>query len=235
MIASYHHKFIFIKTRKTGGTSVEIALSTQCSGDDICTTISGEDELLRFALNGEPRNFCDDPHVRGSFFEKVASGDADGVNRIRKNPKIDAQFYNHMPASEVRQELPELFKSAYKFTIERHPYDRAISLAWWRSKGAPVELSEAIDQIAFDRKFPNYPQYVIGGDIVVDKIIAYESLSEGLQSLERTLGIVLPSLPNAKSQYRNDRRPAKDSLSKQQREKIYEVTATEFEIMRYER
>lgn len=39
MIASYKCNFIFIKTRKTAGTSVELALGEHCGPDDIITPI----------------------------------------------------------------------------------------------------------------------------------------------------------------------------------------------------
>ena len=44
VIASHQHRFIFLKTRKTAGTSVEIALSKVCGPDDIITEISPEDQ-----------------------------------------------------------------------------------------------------------------------------------------------------------------------------------------------
>ncbi len=47
MIVSHKHKFIFIKTRKTAGTSVEIALSKICGKNDILTPISPKDEIYR--------------------------------------------------------------------------------------------------------------------------------------------------------------------------------------------
>ena len=54
MIASHQHRFIFLKTRKTAGTSVEIALSKVCGPDDVITEISPEDEELRRAAGGHP-------------------------------------------------------------------------------------------------------------------------------------------------------------------------------------
>ena len=47
MIVNHKHKFIFVKTRKTAGTSIECALSEHCDGGDMITTISAEDEKLR--------------------------------------------------------------------------------------------------------------------------------------------------------------------------------------------
>jgi hypothetical protein len=39
MIISHEHKFIFVKTRKTAGTSIEIALSKFCGPDDVICPI----------------------------------------------------------------------------------------------------------------------------------------------------------------------------------------------------
>lgn len=47
MIISHKHRFFFVKTRKTVGTSLEIALSKICGQDDVITPISKVDEIAR--------------------------------------------------------------------------------------------------------------------------------------------------------------------------------------------
>ncbi|MEM7193183.1 MAG: hypothetical protein AAF405_10065, partial [Pseudomonadota bacterium] len=47
MIISHKHKFIFLKTKKTAGTSVELALSQICGESDVITPLAAADEALR--------------------------------------------------------------------------------------------------------------------------------------------------------------------------------------------
>ena len=50
MIVSHRHKFVFMKTRKTAGTSIEIALSEHCGPSDIVSPNDPADEELRSKL-----------------------------------------------------------------------------------------------------------------------------------------------------------------------------------------
>lgn len=47
MIISHKYKFIFVRTRKTAGTSIEIGLSRFCEKEDVITPIDYEDEEIR--------------------------------------------------------------------------------------------------------------------------------------------------------------------------------------------
>ena len=60
MIISHKYKFIFLKTKKTAGTSIEISLSRYCGNNDIITPISIRDEAIRKLLGKKPQNFTTD-------------------------------------------------------------------------------------------------------------------------------------------------------------------------------
>ena len=72
MIISHKFKFIFLKTNKTAGASIEIALSKFCGEKDIITPISPEDEQIRRSLGYRgPQNYMV-PLSRYSFSDWVS-------------------------------------------------------------------------------------------------------------------------------------------------------------------
>ena len=213
MIASFTHGFIFVKTRKVGGTSLEIVLSSWCSGRDIVTPIPPRDELIRADFGGSPRNF-----------------------RAREGKPA---FYNHIPATDVREALPGLWSRAFKFSVDRHPYEKVVSRAWWnvgRRGGSPEdELEAEIEQAIATRSYLNYPLYCEDGRVIVDEVWRYEEMWERLAALAERLGQSLPDAPpRAKGGHRRDRRPAREVLSPDQRRRIAEDARIEFELLGYE-
>src|SRR5690606_5533488 len=108
MIASFTHDFIFIKTRKTAGTSVEIVLSAWCSGRDICTPISADDEILRRRYGGAPRNFHRNAAAEAIYRWAVETQNAKIIAWTYERIGKGLAFHNHMPAAAVRAALPDL-------------------------------------------------------------------------------------------------------------------------------
>ena len=116
MIVSHEHRFIFLKTRKTAGTSVEIALSRICGPDDIITPITETDEQLRKAAGGRPPQ-----HYTA--------------------PPLEIEGRAHMPASAVRRIVgTDVWESYFKFAIERNPWDAVVSLYYWRNRDNPTPV-----------------------------------------------------------------------------------------------
>ena len=77
MIASHRHRFVFVKTRKPAGTSLEIALSRHCGPEDVITPISAADERLRRELGGTgPQNHLTDPQAYNHMRARRVIGSA---------------------------------------------------------------------------------------------------------------------------------------------------------------
>ena len=213
MIASFTNNFIFVKSRKVGGTSLEIILSSWCSGPDVCTPIAYIDEETRTQFGGEVRN-----------------------NRY---PDGSIRFYNHMPAADIRAELPGLWEKAFKFSVERHPYEKVLSRAWWEI-GKPdgfhdSTLEKEIDLAIETGSYLNYPYYCVDGVPIVDELWRFEEMWARLAELGSRIGKTVPAnRPRSKSQFRKDRRPAREVLTKEQRRRIAEDARIEFELLGFE-
>ena len=202
MILSHAHRFIFLKTNKTAGTSTEIALSKFCGPDDVITPISPEDELLRGKLGfSAPQNYA-----------------------CQRAGSEEVTFYNHMPAAEIRAAIdPAIWHGYFKFCVERNPWDRMVSLYYWRCRSEPrPSIQEFLDSdVPADLKRRGSEIYTIDGKVVVDHIVRYENLDAELEDIRLRLGI--PErlvLPRAKSRFREGGRDYREILGHAERDAI---------------
>jgi hypothetical protein len=194
MIVSHAHKFIFLKTRKTGGSSVEIALSHICGADDVLTPAPPEEEAMRAR---PPQNYFIEPRYRPRIRSLLrfvgASPRAAGIT-----------YYNHMPAARVRRYVaPNVWRAYRKVTIERNPWDRELSFYFWRNQGRspPSTFEDFITRPA--RALNNFEIYSINGSIIADVILRYETLGTDFSAFVESLGITpAPELPRAKGSFR---------------------------------
>lgn len=233
MIASFRHNFIFIKTKKTAGTAVEMALAPVCGPDDIITPLGIRGELARGG--GQPlcRNFAA-PEVTEAVRAAMTSRKRHRMAEVKKLGNRSA-FYGHMPASVLREKLPaDFWAAAYKITAERHPYEKAVSQAYFcYEQDRPFE--EFLEEFIGRGKYSSFEFYSIDGEVVVDTFLRQESLADDLARLGRHLGIPIPAeIPQAKIRSRADRRPAREILTDAQKETVYRFCRREFELLGYE-
>ncbi|MGH6866336.1 MAG: sulfotransferase family 2 domain-containing protein [Methyloceanibacter sp.] len=201
MILSRSHRFIFIRTRKVGGTSVELFLSRFCGDDDIVTPLRKEEEPLREGMG--PRNFRLPGYGKRTRPRRI-------LGSLLGKPAIGyGGFYNHIPAGEVRRLVGEdVWNRSFKFTIERNPWDRQVSLYNWHYRGQePKPSFERFILSPFRRKIsPNFDTYAIDGKIAVDYVCRYESLEANLAHVLKRMGIDAEvELLKVKGGYRDDR------------------------------
>lgn len=198
MIVSHELRTIFVKSRKVGGTSVEIALSSLCGPDDIISPVTEEDERLRqeLAYKG-PQN-----HLRP--LSEFTLRDVCHWARRRQRP---LRFYNHMPAAAIRDSVGRDVWSDYlTFTVERNPWDRAVSMYFWRASRLDASSVPSFSAWLRQQKIlSNFPLYAENGKLLVDHVLRYERLEEELAELCSSIGLRLPALPQAKSGIRPSR------------------------------
>ena len=101
-------------------------------------------------------------------------------------------FYNHMPAHEIASKVPpDFWSSATKLTVERHPYERIVSAAYFRLSRQPSvtheELTEKIEFLLDLQVYRNFPLYTIDGSNWKEHT---ENLTPGSQALFEKFGAV---------------------------------------------
>ncbi|MEM9053818.1 MAG: hypothetical protein AAGB16_00710 [Pseudomonadota bacterium] len=161
-IVSYAHNFIFLKTVKTAGTSLEVHFSKLCGEQDVVTPLMPDEPAL---AGHRPRNYLD------------AQG--------------EQVFHNHMPAARLFARLdPAFVEKAYKFCFERHPVDKCIShfsmfnQSEFHQKDSDPRTWE--DYVARG-KFPINTGSYTGKDgaLLVDRVYRYEEMETALRDISR--------------------------------------------------
>jgi hypothetical protein len=126
VIVSHRHKFVFVKTHKTAGSSLEVALARECGDDDVVSHM--EDNIA----SGIPRNYGPTSRLgpaynRHKLLRKIVH---------RHSPLLGAYYYEHMPAWRIRELLGEARWAEYFcFCFERNPWDKVVSYYLWKKHG----------------------------------------------------------------------------------------------------
>jgi len=169
MIISHKYKFIFIKSFKTAGTSLEIALSKFCGKDDVITPLIRDDESIRKKLNYRgPQNY---------------DGMKEHMSAVEIKQKIN----------------PKIFHNYLKFVTVRNPFDQIISAFHWHNKSKEKEKKfiffkkrkktfENFFKIKAHHIFEDeYNRYTEYDNVLVDLFIKYENIKEDLIALSEKL------------------------------------------------
>jgi hypothetical protein len=227
MILSHKYKFIFIKTAKTAGTSIEVFLSRHCAPTDIVTPVEPPVE------GHQPRNYEGFINPIPEILERPGKLFSVLWHTITSREN----FYRHMPASEVQKRVPSrVWNSYFKFCVERNPWDKVLS--HYHMHAAREGGSLSLDEYLTRGRFPiNYFRYIdrSGTKIIVDRILRYESLLAELDELFSQLNIPFDGTLGvaAKSEYRTDRRPYQQVFNDEQRKIVEKAFAKEIELHGY--
>jgi hypothetical protein len=196
MLISHLHRFIYLKTMKTAGTSVEIYFERFC----VDPTVGFEER-----------------HRRDQEVSKW------GIIGCRQRPIEGQTWYHHLPAAGVRQLVgPEIWTSYYKFCVIRNPYDKVVSAFWfWLTPKAREELQEAdfeVVQSRFakwvrDAQLPNDRSvFLIDGNPAVDRFVRFETLDTDLEGVCKDLALAWT--PSALRRYKSGLRLRPEHFSR---------------------
>jgi len=227
LILSHKYKFIFIKTGKTAGTSIEVYLSDLCADNDIVTPIYPEIE------GHVPRNY------RG-FFNPISEFVVNHGRAVRRTIKAFRRYmkyYNHMSARIVRRRVPSsIWDDYFKFCVERNPWDKTFShysMLKFRKNGK-LTFEKYLKQKRFCL---NYPLYLDGDDnVILDRVLRYENLNDELGEVFDKLGIPFEGkLQNrAKDGYKAERSSYRSEYTAIQRKNIEDAFRKEIDLFGYE-
>jgi len=225
MIISHKYKFIFIKTGKTAGTSIEVFLSKFCDKNDILTPIYP-------AIEGHiPRNYstCQNP------ISKTVSRDQT-IQKTTYDLENQNKFYNHIPAKIIKKKVSaHVWENYYKICVERNPWDKTLSHYYMMNYRSNNQLT--LDKyLEKTNKFCyNEQMYCDNNEIIIDKVIKYENLRNELFDFFNKIGIPFDGNleMNAKSEYRKDRRHYSNIFTNKQKDIIEEAFQNEIKMHNY--
>ncbi|MCA8985035.1 MAG: sulfotransferase family 2 domain-containing protein [Planctomycetaceae bacterium] len=234
MLISHEYRFIFIKTRKTAGTSIEISLSRYLGPFDVITPITPRDELMRAEQGIMPRNYLQAVHSPPGV-AKLHEADA---TAMLNSVQIVRRFYNHCPAVEIRAAVGQRIWETYtKFCFERNPWDRVLSEYFFMRKTKPDTFAEMSLDEYIEREFYslNYPLYSLANRPAVDMLGRFETLQSDFLRICQQLEIPCDGwLPHAKGDSRPDRQTAREVLSPRQIQLIGDRCRLEIDWLGYE-
>ncbi|MBM3673530.1 MAG: sulfotransferase family protein [Actinobacteria bacterium] len=181
VIVSHEHRFIFVKTQKTAGTSIEVFLAGLAGADAVVTPVKP-------AVSGhEPRNhtgwFNPLAQIRRERDPRPALAD---LRRRRR-------FYNHISAARIRDRVgARVWDSYFTFCFERDPWDKVVSWYYYRLWQDPdMEFAEFVRTQPLPTEFD---LYAIDGAVAVDFVGRFEALGADLAHALAQVGIDRPVL-----------------------------------------
>ncbi len=185
MLLSHRFKFIYTKTAKTGGTSVESYFEKYCMKE-------GEWEFS---------------HIRDEY------NNEHGIIGYRGKDNTGSTFFNHMSAAMIKDYIgDQIWNEYFKFCVIRNPYDKLISAFFHFDihKNNVIGTKEELI-----KRFRNYirsgeglvidrDKYVINNNICMDDFIKTENMLFDLRRICIRIGVPFEpdKLPRLKSGFK---------------------------------
>jgi len=222
MLISHRFNFIYTKTAKTAGTSVEVFFEPYCLPEGEWSFSHARDERVTDA----------------------------GVVGYRGGEAQGKTWRNHMPAREIRDKIGrETWDSYYKFCVIRNPFDKAVSMYNWmrqrdsslktKIKNFATSQSVRLLQLDFQRWartiWTDRDKYTIEGDFCMDDLIFFERLQKDTERISARLNLPIQNveLPRLKTGIRKKQYATADYYNPTSRQIVGEAFRPEIEAFGY--
>lgn len=185
MLVSHRHRFIYLKTKKTAGTSVELYFEPFCVPPELSRPERAGALVSEYGIVG-------------------SRGKQHGGRR---------DWRAHMPAKKIRDGLgDETWHHYLRFATIRNPYDKAVSAFFFKkhrrggSVGDPARERDAF-QIWLETDGPpmDSNKFMIDGEYCLSDVIRYESLLPDLERICTRVGV--PFEPHRLTRKKSGMRP----------------------------
>ena len=136
VLVSHKHKFIFLKTRKTAGSSIELYLQKYCGPPSYTPNEITDCVQTKHGIIGFMSPF-------GALETRK--------ERARRARKPGNEIWrSHMKAGKVKENLPgEQWETYRKLSAVRNPFDRTVSLYYFRNnlqgRAIPDDFADVVD------------------------------------------------------------------------------------------
>lgn len=192
---------IFIKTHKTGGTSVEAAFEKSLLGLPI-----RHHHTFKVTDNGfvtaRPNRYFTPLHA--PFVKKDLKALAKKYDWDPKSYRELIRLKNHALPAQIREAVPlEFWANAQKITICRNPLDIIFSQFFWENPRAKEKMTWQADLNFFAQNIlPKAVNQAIADLNEEITVLRYESLAADCSQFLESVGAASSDLPNFKSGFK---------------------------------
>lgn len=224
MLISHRYRFIYTKTAKTAGTSVESFFERFCMSEGEWTQSHARDE-----------------------YESPS-----GVIGYRgAKPPDGTKWYNHMSALSIKELVgQDIWDSYFKFCVIRNPFDKCISGFCHLGKdhqlghsSISINLQDQdmnLEQLRFfdylQKSAPvDRDKYMIDGKFCLDDVIRYENLEADIKRICQHIGVPFDNkyLPTFKKGLRGEDATIESLFTEKSREVVEKEFAFELQHFGY--